>query len=208
MKRILLACATLVFGAAHASEPFTDGDAEAGQGKAAVCAACHGVDGNSTNPEWPSLAGQHARYTYEQLRAYKDGTRSNAVMQGQVANLSDEDMRDLAAFYATQRPQPRAASEDAVKLAQPLWRGGDLERGLASCAACHGPSGVGNAGAGYPRLAGQHAKYSAVSLRAYRDGERGHGINGEMMQHIAALLTDEEIDALASYIEGLAPADR
>lgn len=206
MKRILLAGCLLVTGTALAAEnPLVEGDAEAGQQKSAVCAACHGADGNSTNPEWPSLAGQHARYTYEQLKAYKSGERRDAVMQGQVANLSEQDMKDLAVYYAGQSAQPRTASEEAVAIAQPLWRGGDPERGLAACAACHGPAGLGNAGASYPRVAGQHAQYSATSLRAYRDGERGLGVRGQMMQYIAAELSNEEIEALASYMQGLQP---
>lgn len=208
MKRILIACAALLTGAAHAADPFTGGDAEAGQAKAAVCAACHGADGNSTNPEWPSLAGQNANYLYQQLVAFKEGARSDAVMQGQVAALSDEDMRDLAAHFAGLDAAPRAASEESVETARPLWRGGDLERGITACTACHGPTGSGNAGAGYPRLAGQHAQYSAQQLRRYRDKERGIGVNGDMMQTTAAQLTDEEIDALASYIQGLAPVEQ
>lgn len=204
MKRVILACCAVLAGVAHAqTNVFTGGDAEAGAAKAAVCAACHGANGNSNNPEWPVLAGQHARYTYQQLVAYKTGERKNAIMMGQAAGLSDDDMRDLAAYYAEQEAKPRAASEEAVELAEPLWFGGDSERGLASCTGCHGPAGLGNAGAAYPRISAQHAQYTATQLRAYRDGERGAGTKGQMMQGVAKHLTDEEIEALSAYVAGL-----
>lgn len=206
MKRILLAAWLLASGTALAAEnPLVEGDAEAGQQKSATCAACHGPDGNSSNPEWPVLAGQHPRYIVDQLKAYKSGARRNAVMQGQVANLSEQDMKDLAAYYAEQQPKQRTASEAAVEIAQPLWRAGDAERGMPACAACHGPAGIGNAGAAYPRVSGQHPQYTATQLRAYRAGERGQGTSGQMMQHVAAELSDEEIEALASYAAGLQP---
>ena len=206
MKRILLAAWLLASGSALAAEnPLVGGDAEAGQQKAAVCAACHGPNGNSNNPEWPVLAGQHARYTVDQLKAYKSGARKNAVMQGQAAGLSEQDMQDLAAYFAEQEPKPRTASEEAVAIAQPLWRAGDAERDLPACAACHGPAGIGNAGAAYPGIANQHPQYTATQLRAYRAGERGQGTSGQMMQHVATELTDEEIEALASYAAGLQP---
>jgi cytochrome c553 len=203
MKGVLLVLLAVGVGVAHAADPFVNGDAEAGAAKAAVCAACHGPGGNSGNAEWPSLAGQSPVYTYRQLQAYKDGTRQNALMSPQAAGLSDQDMRDLAAYYAVQEARPGVASEDSVEIAQPLYRGGDAARGLPACAACHGPAGVGNLGAGYPRIASQHAEYTAAQLRAYRAGERGKGATGQMMQAAAKHLTDEEIDALASYVTGL-----
>lgn len=206
MKRTLLAIWLLASGTALAAEnPLVKGDAEAGQQKSATCAACHGPDGNSSNPEWPVIAGQHPRYLVDQLKAYKSGERRNAVMQGQAAGLSEQDMQDLAAYYAKQEAKPRTASEDAVAIAQPLWRAGDAERGMPACAACHGPAGIGNAGAAYPGLSGQHPQYTATQLKAYRAGERGQGTSGQMMQHVAAELTDEEIEALASYAAGLQP---
>ena len=206
MKRALFACCLLFSGAALAENPHVEGDAEAGASKAAVCAACHGPQGNSVNPQWPSLAGQHATYVYDQLKAFKSGDRQNAVMMGQVTSLSDQDMRDLAAYYAEQEAKPRTGAEEAVDIAQPLWRAGDGERGMPACSGCHGPAGVGNAGAGYPRLAGQQPEYTAMQLRAYRDGNRGKGVTGQRMQHVAQNLSDEEIEALASYAAGLQPA--
>jgi cytochrome c553 len=205
MKRLVLAvllCAPLV-AVAEGGDLFVKGDAARGETKAATCAACHGAQGVSANPEWPSLAGQNAVYSYLQLKAFKEGKRKNVLMSSQAAGLSDQDMRDLAAFYASKDYKPGVASEEAVPLAEPLWRGGDPERQLPACAGCHSPNGAGNPAAGYPQLAGQHATYTAASLRAYRAGERGNGVQGQMMTTIAKQLSDEEIAALASYINGL-----
>lgn len=205
MKRLVLAvllCAPLV-AVAEGGDLFVKGDAARGEAKAATCAACHGAQGVSPNPEWPTLAGQGAVYTYLQLKAFKEGTRKNVLMSSQAVGLSDQDMRDLAAFYATKAHKPGVASEAAVPVAEPLWRAGHPERQIPSCAGCHNPNGSGNPAAGYPQLAGQHAAYTAASLRAYRAGERGVGVQGQMMMAIAQRLSDEEIEALASYINGL-----
>lgn len=182
---------------------FLKGDAKAGESKAAVCAACHGAKGNSAVAAWPKIAGQGAPYLYAQLKHFKDGSRNNAVMLGQVAALSDQDMQDLAVYFAAQEQSPGVASKDAVAVGQKLYRGGDASRGLPACAACHGPAGGGNPAAGYPRIAGQHADYSTAQLTAYKKGERKAGTNGQMMHEVAAKLTDAEIAALASYVNGL-----
>ncbi len=181
------------------------GDPARGEAKAAVCAACHGVDGNSSNPEWPKLAGQHERYIARQLALYKSGARENAVMLGFAATLSAQDMRDLGAYFARQKVQPGVADEKLVARGERLWRGGDLEREIPACMACHGPSGRGNPYAGYPALAGQHADYTAMMLRAFRDGlVLGKGAEANpIMAEVARALSDEDIEALASYIEGL-----
>lgn len=211
MKRVLLVlalCAPLsVLAEAPAKkDPFTQGDAAAGATKSAACGACHGPNGNSAMPEWPKLAGQSSRFIFEQLKAFKSGTRQNPVMQGQVAALSEQDMRDLAAHYTLQKPAPGVASKDAVATAQPLYRAGNKDRALPACAACHGPAGNGNGAAAYPRLGGQHATYVAARLRNYRElglkGELPDG-NQKMMSAVAAKLSDKEIDALASYVNGL-----
>lgn len=212
MKRYLLVAVLLAAPAAWAetgeagkADPFTGGSAEAGAGKAAVCGACHGPGGNSSNPEWPKLAGQHAAYTYAQLKVLKSGERKNPVMNAQAANLSDQDMRDLAAYFAAQKAVPGVASPDSIKVAQPLYRAGDAKRGLPACAACHGPQGKGNAAAGYPAVSGQHARYTATTLRTLR-GSHGAPIpqpNLLTMAAVAAKLTDAEIEALASYLNGL-----
>lgn len=186
-----------------AGSAFLKGDAKAGESKAAVCAACHGAKGNSAVPAWPKIAGQGAPYLYAQLKHFKDGSRNNAVMLGQVAALSDQDMQDLAVYFAAQEQAPGVAAKDAVAVGQKIYRGGDASRGLPACAACHGPSGAGNPAAGYPRVGGQHADYNTAQLNAYKKGERKAGLNGQMMQEVAAKLTDAEIAALASYLNGL-----
>ncbi|SHG64103.1 Cytochrome c553 [Hydrocarboniphaga daqingensis] len=189
--------------AAPAKDPFTQGDAAAGATKAAVCAACHGAGGNSAMPEWPNLAGQGSTYIVSQLKAFKSGARKNAIMMGQAAALSDADMADIAAYLTAQKVRPGLASKDAVAVAEPLYRGGDASRGLPACSGCHGPRGAGNPAAGYPRIGAQHATYTATQLTAYKSGERGATGTGQMMQAVAAKLTDAEIQALASYVNGL-----
>jgi len=209
MKRFVLVAVLLAAPSAWAQEgkadPFTGGNVDAGAGKAAVCGACHGPGGNSSNPEWPKLAGQHASYLYFQLKVLKSGERKNPVMNAQAANLSDQDMKDLAAYFAAQKPTPGVASPASVKVAEKLYRGGDAARGLPACAACHGAQGNGNAGAAYPRISGQHARYTATVLRTLR-GMHGAPIphqNLVTMATVASKLTDAEIDALASYVNGL-----
>lgn len=192
----------LSLAASVSAEPLIEGDAQAGQEKSTTCTACHGPDGNSSNPQWPKLAGQHARYTYEQLLAYQNGDRSDPVMSAQVRSLSDEDMRDLSAYYAEQTVQPGTADPDVAELGESIYRGGNLESGVAACTACHGPQGRGIPMADYPRLGGQHATYVIQQLNAYRDGDRTTDPNG-MMRDIASRMTDEEIEAVAEYIQGL-----
>lgn len=181
------------------------GDASRGESKSAVCAACHGVDGNSSNGEWPKLAGQHELYIARQLALYKSGERENAVMLGFSAALSAQDMRDLGAYFASQSMVPGVADEALVEAGQKVYRGGNPRSGVPACMACHGPSGRGNPYSGYPSVNGQHADYTALMLRAYRDGlvlGRGNQANA-IMAGVARMMTDEEIDAVSSYIEGL-----
>jgi len=181
-----------------------DGSVDAGAKKAATCAACHGADGNSQNPEWPNLAGQNARYLADTLQAFRDGTRVNVLMSGQAIALTDEDIDDLAAYYASQAPARQKADPELVGAGEKLYRGGDLERGISACIACHGPTGRGNPAAGYPSLAGQHAVYTAAQLRAYAAGERKtDAAQNQMMRSIAARLSASDIKAVASYIQGL-----
>jgi cytochrome c553 len=179
------------------------GNAEAGQAKSATCMACHGMDGNSPNPEWPSIAGQHASYVVKQLRQFKAMERQNPLMTPMAMILSDQDMEDLAAFYATQTPRPAGEAEPSkLALGQRLFRAGAPDKGVAACGACHGPNGRGNPGAAYPAIGGQHAAYTVLQLQAYRSGARATD-PAEMMRAIAARMTDQEIDAVASYIQGL-----
>lgn len=179
-----------------------DGSVDAGQTKAVTCAACHGQDGNSLNPEWPSLAGQHENYLVNTLQAFKSGERNNVLMAGQVVPLSDQDMADLAAYYASQKVVHRTADPDLVARGERLYRGGNLERGISACIACHGPTGRGNPAAAYPSLAGQHAAYTAAQLRAYAAGERKSDPQ-QMMRNVASRLNKDDIEAVASYIQGL-----
>lgn len=190
----------LILGSAGSA--MAEGSAEAGQAKSAVCAACHGIDGNSVNPEWPSLAGQHAGYIVSQIGAYKSGDRQNALMSPQAAALSDEDTADLAAYYSIQTLTPKEADPKLVNRGEQIYRGGDPERGIAACIACHGPGGVGNPLAGYPSVAGQHATYLASQLRLYASGERRSDRN-QMMRSIASRMTEDDIRSVASYMQGL-----
>lgn len=178
------------------------GSAEAGQAKSVVCAACHGPDGNSLNPEWPTLAGQNETYIVRTLHAFKKGDRSNVLMSAQAMTLADQDVEDLAAYFASRPRQLKTADPDLVKTGERLYRGGNKESGIAACISCHGPDGSGNGPAAYPSIAGQHATYTASQLRAYRGGQRASDIN-QMMRNNSARLTDAEIDAVASYVQGL-----
>ncbi|WP_405235700.1 c-type cytochrome [Lentisalinibacter orientalis] len=193
----------LLLGTGAAAESLIDGSAEAGKSKSTTCAACHGADGVSVNPEWPNLAGQNARYVYEQLLAFQNGDRQNVLMSSQAMGLSDQDMKDLGVYFEAQDLPPRAiANPDLVTMGERLYRGGDQEAGISACIACHGPRGFGNPAAAYPKLRGQHATYTASTLKAYRSGERKSGMN-KVMNNIAERLNDEQIEALASYVQGL-----
>lgn len=167
-----------------------------------ICAACHGADGNSPLPMNPSLAGQHPEYLFKQLNEFKSGGRNNAVMTGMVAGLSAGDMRNLAAYYAAQKPSESAARDkDLVTQGRKLFRGGNVATGVAACAGCHSPNGAGIPSQ-YPRLAGQHPEYVIAQLKAFRAGERAND-SSNIMRAVAAPLTDKEIAALAEYVSAL-----
>ena len=151
-----------------------DAAVEAGKAKSATCSACHGADGNSVNPDWPSLAGQHAAYLVKQLKAFKNGDRVNVIMKPFADMLTDEDMADLAAYFSAQKPVPKGADPALANLGQQIYRGGVPERGIAACIACHGPAGDGNPLAAYPRLSGQHSTYLARALSEYSEIGRAH----------------------------------
>lgn len=179
------------------------GSKEAGQAKAAACAACHGADGNSVNPEWPNLAGQHASYITAQYKHFRNGTRQNVLMSPMGALLSDPDLDDVAAYFASQTLRPTGETEAAkLTVGQNLYRAGNPAKGVAACSGCHGPAGAGNPGAAYPRIGGQYGPYLAAQLRAYKAGTRTTGPN-QIMQTIAGKLSEEEIDAVASYLQGM-----
>jgi cytochrome c553 len=181
-----------------------EGSVEAGQAKSATCAACHGPDGNSLSPLWPVLAGQHPQYIARQIQAFKDGERNDVTMMPFATLLTPEDVRDVAAYFSAQTPTPKGADPALVGLGQQIYRGGIPERGVAACIACHGPAGDGNPLAGFARVAGQHAAYVEKTLLDYRSGARTSDASvNQMMRNVVALLTDDEIRALASYLQGL-----
>lgn len=181
-----------------------EGSAEAGQTKSAACVACHGVDGNSVNPQWPTLAGQHSSYIVKQLKAFKSGARQDPLMSPLAMPLSEQDMEDLAAYFATKAPQGLEADPAKVSAGQRLFRGGDDKIGIAACAACHGPSGDGNPAAAYPAIRGQHSTYVETQLKAYRSGTRRTDQNqNQMMRNVASGMSDEQIAAVAAYVQGL-----
>ncbi|MGB5247310.1 MAG: c-type cytochrome [Woeseia sp.] len=195
---------TLPLAALASEETLVDGSADAGKAKAITCGACHGGDGNSVNPEWPSLAGQNAKYIVEQLQAFKSGTRVNALMSAQAMMLSDEDMRNLAVYYAVQRAAAKTvADEKLVNKGEALYRAGNKETGVSACLACHGPTGVGNPAVPYPKLRGQYATYTAKQLRDYASGARKSDGSTQIMRNIAARMSESEIVAVAAYIQGL-----
>ena len=189
---------SMVFAQAQAA-----GDPEAGKTKSASCVACHSADGNSVNPEWPKLAGQHEGYLVQQLLYFSDGERDNAIMKGIVANLADEDRADLSAYFASQKVTFGAADPKLVELGERIYRGGNSESGVAPCMGCHGPNGAGNPGANYPALRGQHAKYVENQLHGFAEGNRINENSITMMQITASRMTNKEIRAVASYIQGL-----
>ena len=206
MKNIgLLICLFFGFNTAALAK----GDVESGKAKSVTCAACHGTDGNSAIPMNPKLAGQHTNYLVKQLTEFKLASqtggkegRNNAVMNGMAAALSEQDIQDLAAYFSAQEPTASEASEEFVELGNKLYLGGDLERGITACIACHGPRGDGVSLAGFPDISGQHAAYIESQLKAFRSGDRANSLNG-MMGDIAKRMTDKDIEAISSYVAGL-----
>jgi len=210
MNRMLaaLAAAGLLWAAPAGAQDAAKPDLAKGEQLARqACVACHGADGNSVAPANPKLAGQHTNYLYKQLTDFKAqggkrATRENALMAGMVANLSDVDMRALAAYYAAHKLKPAAAGDkDLAAFGQKIWRGGIADKNVAACAGCHGPDGAGIPGQ-YPRLAGQFAEYVDAQLKLFRATGRANDPNG-MMRGVAARMSDEEIKAVAEYAAGL-----
>ena len=187
-----------ITGMAHAA-----GDAKAGQAKAAVCGACHGPDGNSAAPNFPKLAGQGERYLLKQMQDIKAGNRTVLEMTGLLNNVSDQDMADIAAYFSSQKGSVGAADPKVVARGEALFRGGKLEQGMPACTGCHAPDGSGNAAAGLPHLGGQHAQYVAKQLTDFREGNRTNDGDSMIMRGIAAKLSNKDIEAVSSYIQGL-----
>lgn len=202
LARGLIASAVMLLGLTAANLAHA-GNVQAGQTKAStVCVACHGLDGNSVNPEWPSLAGQHEQYTVKQIKAFRAGERSNPLMSPIALTLTDQDIEDVAAYFATQKIKGQEAAKSKVELGQKLYRAGSADSKIPACLACHGPNGRGNAEAGYPSIRSQHATQVALQLKAYSTGARKTDQN-EMMRTVAAKLTDAQIEAVAQYVQGL-----
>lgn len=204
MKRLVLSLASLVLAvSSFGVQAQTAGDAAAGERKSAVCAACHGADGNSELGSNPKLAGQNVRYLVKQMTDIKEGNRTVALMTGLLDNMSEQDLEDIAAFYAEQENTIQGADPALVELGESIYRGGIADLGVAACTACHGPAGGGVAQAGFPAVSGQHAEYTATQLKAFRSGERMNDGESAPMRTVSERLTDREIEALASYMAGL-----
>jgi len=201
MKRLWILAATL-FGAIVSNSALSASSVEAGAARAVVCQACHGANGNSSNPEWPSLAGLGADYIAEQLKNYKDGKRTNPVMMPNAAGLSDDDMANLGAYFDSLPNTGLEADPSYWQAGQKLYRGGDRARGIPACMACHGPTGHGNGAAKFPALRGQQSVYVAKQLNDYASGARATGPNG-IMQTISKRLSPDDIRNVASYAQGL-----
>jgi cytochrome c553 len=201
MKRLWILSIT-VFGAIVSNSALAVGSVEAGASKAVVCQACHGANGNSANPEWPSLAGIGADYIAEQLKSFKEGKRTNPVMMPNVANLSADDMADLGAYFDSLTNAGLEADPSYWLAGEKLYRGGDAARGIPACMACHGPTGRGNEPAKFPALRGQQSVYLAKQLNDYASGARATGPNG-IMQTVAKRLSPDDIRNVASYLQGI-----
>lgn len=201
MKKLI---AGVVFGVGLAAMAHGAGDPEAGKQNAAACQACHGQGGaKPIMGVYPKLSGLGERYLYDQLVAIKNNSRPIPEMTGQLDNMSEQDLRNLAAYFAQQEMVVSQADPDLVDKGAALYRGGNMASGVPACAACHSPQGKGNEPAGYPHLGGQNAEYLAKQLKAYRDGTRANSTNASIMVDVSTRLTDAEIEAVSSYISGL-----
>lgn len=190
--------------AAAAASAMILGDAKAGEGKAAVCGACHGMDGNPADKQYPKLAGQNKAYIARELTLFKTQKRRNPIMLGLASALSEQDMHDIGAYFATKTVLPGVADDKLVEAGQALYRGGDAKLGVPACMACHGPDGRGMAGTGFPQLGGQWTDYVAAKLKDWKGGTTwGDDPMAKIMPAIAQDLTDADINAVASYVEGL-----
>jgi cytochrome c553 len=217
MLTIRTACVLLAI--ASASVAYARGDAAAGATKAGACLACHGANGNSVNPAWPRLAGQNAAYITRQLQLFHDGVRkpmptdtNGQLMPPMAATLSAQDMEDVAAYFSLQTPTGGEADPAIYKAGQKLYHGGDLNRSIPACAACHGPLGAGNPGAGFPALRAQYSDYTIKQLGLYRDktryttnekGASNGGDHAEIMHTIVSRLSEADVKSLAAYIQGM-----
>lgn len=202
MKKSAIVLVSALLGALVTPSLLAQGDPAAGQAKAALCATCHGNDGNSELAINPKLAGQNAKYMVKQLMDFKSGARSGPTMAAMVAALSEEDMEDIAAWYASQEVTLGGADPEMLELGESIYRAGVQGLSVAACSACHAPDGKGNGPAGFPALSGQHPEYTLQQLEQFRSGERANDMSS-MMRTVVERLTDKELQALASYVSGL-----
>jgi len=214
MKKTIAALAMCVLSSGPArADGLLDGSADAGKAKSVTCGACHGTDGNSVNPVWPSIAGQHSKYIFEQLQAFKGDpaagvkpTRNEALMLGQVMMLSEDDMRNLAVYYSDLPAASKTVADSTpavVSRGRKLYLGGNSDDNTPACIACHGPNGRGNPASSTPSIRGQYAVYTAKQLRDYASGARRSDGPTRVMRDIAGKLSEEDIVAVASYVQGL-----
>ncbi len=201
MKKIILITAVSAALAVTSLSAFA-GDVAKGKTKSASCAGCHSADGNSAAPNFPKLAGQYESYVVKQLKDFRDGSRKDPLMSGQAANLSDEDMADLGAYYESQLLKANVADPELVSLGKRLYQGGNVDKGIPACMGCHGPNGGGNPAAKFPALAGQHDAYTLKQLEDFRSEKRDNDMNA-MMRDIARSMSKYEMKAVSSYISGL-----
>ena len=202
MKKLVIAILPILLSSTAPQLLFAQGDAAAGQAKSALCATCHGADGNSQLSINPKLAGQNASYLVKQLMDYKSGARANPTMTAMVAALTDQDVLDIAAWYSSQQVSLLGADPEILELGETLYRAGIKDLSVAACSACHSPTGNGNGPAGFPSLSGQHSEYTLLQLKAFRAGERQND-SSAVMRSVVERLTDKELEALASYVSGL-----
>ncbi len=201
MKKIIFAGLVLFFATSGTA---LAGNAEAGKTKAAACGGCHGMDGNSPVAMYPKLAGQNEAYITKQVKDFKaNSSRQNAIMLGMVAALSDEDAADIGAYFQSQTTAQTAPfDESKIAAGKDLYKGGDLQKGIPACQGCHGPTGAGTAGVGYPRLGGQYTEYTLAQLKAFKDGTRSND-NKSVMRSILEKMSEDDMIAVANYIASI-----
>ncbi len=206
MKKIALLSLVTFFSLSSnlsAAESKIAGDAAKGKTLSATCAACHGADGNSVNPDWPKLAGQGEAYLAKQLHDYRSDKRVDPSMTAMAKGIkSDADVAHIAAYFASEKAKPGTASKEKISQGEAIYKGGIVASGVGACAGCHGPTGNGNPAAKFPKISGQHAKYTVAQLKAFKAGKRAND-TGKMMRNVALKMTDDEMDAVAEYIAGL-----
>jgi len=208
MSRIIATAVLALLATMSQAAELLKGDAAAGEGKAVTCGACHGADGNSVVPNFPKLAGLGEKYLLKQMQDIRDGRRMVAAMAGQVDNMSDQDLADIAAFYDDKARTPELADADLLELGRKVYMSGIMDRKVAACSGCHSPTGKGNGPGGFPGLAGQHADYIAAQLKMFRKGYedpagRTNDGDSKIMRTTAFELSDLEIEAVSSYAAGL-----